>query len=175
MVTEEEEYEVEETDASGYPLALIDALRELSDGEVVPQVIETKDNYYVARLDLVFDEEATESARENLKNEQQSDYYMTTTDEWVEKCEFSADEDVIKALVVSDSQKINLIVDQKEEETEEESEEETEEAAEESTEAAEESTESETETETETAAAETEKETETTTEKAAEETTEKAE
>ena len=146
-VPEEEEYEVEETDASGYPLALIDALRGLSDGEVVPQVIETTDNYYVARLDLAFDEDATESAREDLKNEQQSDYYTTTTDEWVEKCEFSANEDVIKALVVSDSQKINLVLDPEEEETEEESEEETEETEEESEEETEE-TEEESEEET---------------------------
>ncbi|MBQ9064664.1 MAG: hypothetical protein IJ123_04380 [Blautia sp.] len=122
----EEEYEAEEMDPSNYPLVLIDALRELSDGEMVPEVIETNSGYYVARLDLVFDEAATESERESLTTQQQNEYYSEISDEWKESVDFTSDAEVLKTLVVSDDHRINLTFDQEEtEETEEAAEDET--------------------------------------------------
>ena len=132
--------EYEETDDSGYPSVLINSLRGLEDGEMVAEVIDTGSAYYVARLDLVHDEESTQSTRESLENEQRSAHYEEVTTGWTDSCDFTADEEVLKTLVVSDAQKINIVYDQPEETGEETTEDA---AAEETTEdaAAEETTE----------------------------------
>jgi foldase protein PrsA len=54
--------------------ALYEALSKLDEGEITG-VVEGEDNYYIARLDAVTDEDATESTRESIISQRQSDHY----------------------------------------------------------------------------------------------------
>ena len=63
-------------------MSVIEAAEALSEGQI-SSVIEVEDTgYYVLRLDADHDEEASETERETLLSEKQSDFYDTTLEGW---------------------------------------------------------------------------------------------
>ena len=54
---------------------LKEAVKSLTDGQVAPEVIEGENAYYVARMDSVFDEDATKSKKESIVSERKQEAY----------------------------------------------------------------------------------------------------
>lgn len=103
-----DEEEEEETSYSSYPDELIAALRERKDGEVLPEVLETENGYYVARLDKVFDEDQTESKKDEIISERQSAHYTEVVDGWKEAVKITTNDKVLAALKLTDSHTFTL-------------------------------------------------------------------
>jgi foldase protein PrsA len=72
---------------------LLAALQELEEGELT-DVIETDDYYYVARLDAKTNEEETESNRESIISDRQSELYNEVLDGWKEEHEWVVNDKV---------------------------------------------------------------------------------
>ncbi|MFI3207641.1 MAG: hypothetical protein R3Y40_00765 [Eubacteriales bacterium] len=66
---------------------------ELSEGEV-SGVIESDLSYYVAQLTSEYDEDATETARQEVLSEREAELYTIVVEEWIAAAECVIDEDV---------------------------------------------------------------------------------
>lgn len=114
------ESEDEDASASTYPEQVITALRELKEGEVSPELIETDTSYYIVRLDKELDEEATESKKESLKSTKETEFYTETTDKWREEADIKVEDKVLKTLKITDTHTFTLAVPESTQETSEE-------------------------------------------------------
>lgn len=134
-----------------------EAADELSDGECADSVVETDDGYYVVVMESTFDEEATESQKQTIISQRQSDKFDEVYEAWKEEATFEQNDKVVEKINFQD------IYEMKVEETEEtEQTEETAETAEETQQTEETAVESESESESETQQeAQTESETQT--------------
>lgn len=141
---------------------LKEAANELTeDGQVADSLIEIDTGYYVLQMESMFDEEATETRKDEIVSERRSDHYTEVTDGWREDTEITVNEDLLAQLDFDDTWQ--LVTEETETETTAETSTETT-AAETTDETSAESAESETaesasETEAEETAAETESET----------------
>lgn len=141
---------------------LKEAANELTeDGQAVDSLIEIDTGYYVLQMESMFDEEATETRKDEIVSERRSDHYTEVTDGWREDTEITVNEDLLAQLDFDDTWQ--LVTEETETETTAETSTETT-AAETTDETSAESAESETaesasETEAEETAAETESET----------------
>lgn len=61
-----------------------EAVSSLTDGQVYGSVIETEEYYYIVRLDQVFDAEATETEKESIISQRESENYDAKLQEWVD-------------------------------------------------------------------------------------------
>lgn len=61
--------------------AVLSALKELEEGEI-SDIVDTDSAYYVLRLDAETDEDATESTRQSIISERQSDHYTEVLEGW---------------------------------------------------------------------------------------------
>lgn len=82
---------------------VIDAVSSLKDGELVQEVVEGTDGYYVVRLDKKNDEEATENKKESIISEREEEAYDKLVEEWTEEAEIKVEENVWKKVKVTDS------------------------------------------------------------------------
>lgn len=82
---------------------VIDAVSSLKDGELVQEVVEGTDGYYVVRLDKKNDEEATENKKESIISEREQEAYDKLVEEWTEEAEIKVEENVWKKVKVTDS------------------------------------------------------------------------
>ncbi len=82
---------------------VIDAVASLKDGELVQEVVEGTDGYYVVRLDKKNDEEATENKKESIISEREQEAYDKLVEEWTEEAEIKVEENVWKKVKVTDS------------------------------------------------------------------------
>lgn len=105
--------EDEEEDTS-YPEEVIAALRELKEGEVAPELIETDSSYYIVRLDADFDEEATESEKESIVASRKTEHYTETTEKWLEDADITVDEKVLETLTITDSHSFSVQIPEEE-------------------------------------------------------------
>ena len=65
------------------PDSVHEAVDTLSDGELYDGVLEDTDTYlYVVRLDLAFDEEATETEKQSIISERETENYNNKLQEW---------------------------------------------------------------------------------------------
>ncbi|MBD5554411.1 MAG: peptidyl-prolyl cis-trans isomerase [Roseburia sp.] len=80
-------------DSETLDAAVLDALKGLEEGEV-SDVIDTDANYYVLRLDLETDPDATEQNRQTIIAQRQDDYYNDILSAWEEEHEWVVDEKV---------------------------------------------------------------------------------
>ena len=76
----------------------------MEDGELVPQVVEGEESYFVVRMDAYFDEDSTETKKATIVASRQSDAYDALLAEWVEAIEMTIDEDIWAQVVLTDSQ-----------------------------------------------------------------------
>lgn len=82
---------------------VIDAVSSLKDGQLVQEVVEGTDGYYVVRLDKKNDEEATANKKESIISEREQEAYDKLVEEWTEKAEIKVEENVWKKVKVTDS------------------------------------------------------------------------
>ena len=88
--------------------AIKDAVADLEDGQVVPQVVEGEDAYYVVRLDLKFDEEATENEKKLIISDREDEHYDDLLAEWKDAADMEVKNGVWKKVKVTDSQPYEL-------------------------------------------------------------------
>ncbi|HIS25713.1 MAG TPA: hypothetical protein IAA57_02235 [Candidatus Pullilachnospira intestinigallinarum] len=88
--------------------AIKDAVADLEDGQVVPQVVEGEDAYYVVRLDLKFDEEATENEKKLIISDREDEQYDDLLAEWKDAADMEVKNGVWKKVKVTDSQPYEL-------------------------------------------------------------------
>ncbi len=83
-----------------YPdAAIMDATEGLKDGELVEEIIEAEDNYYILRVKYAFDKEATESKKDEIVADRKAEKIEETYAKWMEDADFEIDSEVLNALV----------------------------------------------------------------------------
>ena len=71
------------SDDTTYPDEVKNALATLSDGEVYGSVIDAGGYYWVVRLDKQFDQDATNTQKQSIVSQRQTDHYNEVLDQWV--------------------------------------------------------------------------------------------
>ena len=71
---------------------MIEAAKKLKEGEI-SEVITTDDNYYVVRLDSMFDEEATENKKNSIVTDRKNDHYTEVCDKYKEGVKYEINEE----------------------------------------------------------------------------------
>ncbi|NCB92260.1 MAG: hypothetical protein EOM40_06760 [Clostridia bacterium] len=83
--------------------AVIDASKDLADGELLNELAEGDDGYYVIRKDLEFDEEGTANKKEQIITEREDEAYNALLDEWKEAADMKIENSVWKKVKITDS------------------------------------------------------------------------
>lgn len=104
MTSSTGEFETYHTEDAGLDAAIIDAVQDLEDGTLVDHPILSTDGteYYVVRFDKAYDEELTESNKSSIVTTRKQTLYDETTDGWVSEAEIKVNDDVWKAIVLTD-------------------------------------------------------------------------
>ncbi|MEE3419887.1 MAG: hypothetical protein VZR02_02100 [Lachnospiraceae bacterium] len=89
---------------------VVEAVKDLKDGQVADQVITGSDGktLYVARLDKVNDEDETETKKASIVRQRKQDEYDKVTDEWVKAATIDVDNDVLNTLTITDADPVSL-------------------------------------------------------------------
>lgn len=83
-----------------YPdAAIIEATNDLEDGDFVKEIVEVDDTYYILHMDDAFDEEATESKKEEIVNDRKAEKIDEIYNGWIAEESFEVDSEVLNALV----------------------------------------------------------------------------
>lgn len=96
---------------------VVDAVMKMKDGELCETVIEGENAYYVVRLDAMLDEEATETERENIIANRETEAHEELAEKWTYETTVTIDYEVWGQVELTDRQSFRFVVD--EEETEE--------------------------------------------------------
>lgn len=72
--------------------SVIEAAKKLKEGEI-SEVIATDDNYYVVRMDSLFDEEATETKKDSIVTDRKNDHYTEVCDKYKEGVKYEINEE----------------------------------------------------------------------------------
>lgn len=91
----------EETTDS-YPEEVMTVLRDLEEGEVGAELIEADGNLYVVKLEAMFDEEATESMKDDILYEREGALYEEVTAAWLEEADIEVNEEILGSLKMTD-------------------------------------------------------------------------
>lgn len=102
------------------------AVKDLNDGELVPTVVDGTDGYYVVRLDLKHDEEATKNKKEAIISGREKEVYDALITAWLEENKLKVDEKVWEKVEISDEKAFQYKIEE-DTETEEAAEDDTEE------------------------------------------------
>ena len=89
------------SDDTVMPDEVKEAVNSMSDGQVYSSVIETDEYYYIVRLDLAFDEEATASKKDSIVLERENENYNNKLQEWKDSSSIE-ETSVWKNILVSD-------------------------------------------------------------------------
>ena len=82
--------------------SVINAVANLEDGQLVQEVVEGVDAYYVVRLDKKLDEEATANKKESIISEREQEQYDELVEDWTKDSKLKV-ENVWKKVEVTDS------------------------------------------------------------------------
>ena len=84
--------------------ALVEKTKGLAEGEIYPEVFMNTDGsqYYIARLDKVFDEERTETKKASLLRTKKNEHYDEVLNTWKEAAAIDKKADVIGQIVLTD-------------------------------------------------------------------------
>ena len=83
--------------------AVIQAALSIADGEVFDGVIITDSYYYVVKLVEAFDEEATETEKNSIISDRETERFTELTEEWMEAASIETT-DALSQIVVSDEE-----------------------------------------------------------------------
>jgi len=100
------------------PEEVITTAQAMSDGEISSVIEVDGEGYYVIRMDATYDEDATESAREDLLEEAEDEYYDGIIEGWEDEITWTVDEKLWEK-VSFDELFETLTVEDEEEDTEE--------------------------------------------------------
>lgn len=106
-----------EEDTTVIDSAVKESVAGLEDGAIVDHVVEGEDAYYAVRVELAYDEEASESAKESIVSERQYNAYNDLITQWKDAADYKIDEELWDSLELSDSHP--YVFKTEEEETEE--------------------------------------------------------
>lgn len=87
--------------SASLPQAVTDAADELDEGGVT-ECIESSNGYYVAKLTSLFDEEATETEKQNIIAQRKQDKYDEVIESWRAEAEISVEKSVWKKIDFKD-------------------------------------------------------------------------
>lgn len=82
---------------------VINAVADLEDGQLVQEVVEGVDAYYVVRLDKKLDEEATANKKESIISEREQEQYDKLVEDWTKDSKLEVEKNVWKKVEVTDS------------------------------------------------------------------------
>lgn len=82
---------------------LKEAVKDLTDGQAASQVIEGEKAYYVARMDSVLDEDATQTKKDSIVSERQQEAYDKLLEDWGEETKMEVEKKVWKKVQLTDS------------------------------------------------------------------------
>lgn len=90
--------------------AIVDAVKDLEDGTLLDTPVRSEDGseYYVVRLDKVYDEELTADNKASVVVTRKQELYTETVDKWVEEAEIKVEDENWKAIVLTDSKPFTL-------------------------------------------------------------------
>lgn len=80
-----------------------EAVANLKDGELVSEVVEGEDGYYVVRLEKKLDEDATANKKESIISQREQELYDELTKEWTDASEMKIEKSVWKNVKLTDS------------------------------------------------------------------------
>lgn len=83
--------------------SVINAVANLEDGQLVQEVVEGEDAYYVVRLDKKLDEEATANKKESIISEREQEQYDELVEDWTKDSKLKVEKNVWKKVEVTDS------------------------------------------------------------------------
>lgn len=83
--------------------SVINAVADLEDGQLVQEVVEGVDAYYVVRLDKKLDEEATANKKESIISEREQEQYDKLVEDWTKDSKLKVEKNVWKKVEVTDS------------------------------------------------------------------------
>lgn len=83
--------------------SVINAVANLEDGQLVQEVVEGVDAYYVVRLDKKLDEEATANKKESIISEREQEQYDKLVEDWTKDSKLKVEKNVWKKVEVTDS------------------------------------------------------------------------
>lgn len=83
--------------------SVINAVANLEDGQLVQEVVEGVDAYYVVRLDKKLDEEATANKKESIISEREQEQYDKLVEDWTKDSKLEVEKNVWKKVEVTDS------------------------------------------------------------------------
>jgi foldase protein PrsA len=95
-------------DDTTYPDEVKNALNSLSDGQLYDGVIDAGGYLWVVRLDKKFDEEQTQTEKESIISQRESDHYDEVMQEWVDEADITVEEGWDK-LEVTDQEQYNAL------------------------------------------------------------------
>ena len=98
----------EEEESTAVPQEVRDTVKNLTDGEVASNLVESDGAYYVVRLDAAFDKDATEDEKQMIINDRQQELYDETTGKWREDSKINQNKKVLKTLKVTDNDKYSF-------------------------------------------------------------------
>lgn len=82
-------YSANDEEDTTFDEAVLTAARSLTDGEFYSEVIETESDYYIVKMEAVFDEDKTESQKDTIISEREENAYNDLIDSWKEAAEIS--------------------------------------------------------------------------------------
>ena len=83
--------------------SVINAVADLEDGQLVQEVVEGVDAYYVVRLDKKLDEEATANKKESIISEREQEQYDKLVEDWTKDSKLDVEKTVWTKVEVTDS------------------------------------------------------------------------
>ena len=83
--------------------SVINAVANLEDGQLVQEVVEGVDAYYVVRLDKKLDEEATANKKESIISDREQEQYDELVEDWTKDSKLKVEKNVWKKVEVTDS------------------------------------------------------------------------
>lgn len=88
--------------------AVKDAVADLEDGQMVSQVVEGENAYYVVRLDQKFDQQATDNKKDVIISDREDTQYNDMVEEWKDAADMDVKNSVWKKVKVTDAQPYEL-------------------------------------------------------------------
>ena len=90
------------------PADVIEAAKDLSDGEVLGEVVESDGIFYVMRMDDSFDENATETKRSEIEETKRGEFYDETVKKWEADADLQFYGKALSKISIDDSTKFSL-------------------------------------------------------------------
>ena len=89
---------------------LVEAVKDLEDGQLVDHAVQSADGtaYYVARLDHVVDEDATESEKSSILTSRKQTLYDDTVNGWVDEAQITVNDAAWAKVTLTDSDPVTL-------------------------------------------------------------------